>query len=397
MILQLRRYFDYAVFKFLCLCNFSFLVENKLREKVHLNPVYTLKLYRRLDIDSPFRKFLESALLLDVDNVKYDKFFLNYLETDIRSAFVFHNYILNYNRVLSAQTTLDKYFSHHGLVNVTKINESLPLYVDNLKARLVCERSIPNLKKVSVILTVYNEEALVINSLKSISNQTYVNFDIIIVDDASTDNTLSVITEFAKSCNVDIKIVSLKNNQGTYVCKNIGMLLSDGDILAFHDADDWSHPQKLERHMSLHDLSTDPVATISRHVRINEDGRFFSNKIYPLDRMCMISLIIDRKIFTELGFFRSRRFGSDSEYYSRIKNISNFDVFNLKYVLTFCAHKENSLTTGTDFGVREFGENNARIRFTNKWKTQHSLVQKSNSKLYVGFDHTKYNFDIICS
>ena len=89
--------------------------------------------------------------------------------------------------------------------------------------------------KVSVIIPVYNEERVIRECLKSLTKQTYKDMEVIVVDDGSTDSTLSVITDL-RFKNYDLRIYKQKH-VGPGVARNLGAKHASGEILVFVDAD----------------------------------------------------------------------------------------------------------------------------------------------------------------
>lgn len=94
---------------------------------------------------------------------------------------------------------------------------------------------------ISVIIPVFNGSQFISQTIDSVFKQTYTNIEIIIVDDGSTDNSVSLV----KSLSKDIKIVE-QNNKGAAAARNSGVDESKGEFIAFLDSDDIWHPQKLE-------------------------------------------------------------------------------------------------------------------------------------------------------
>lgn len=97
---------------------------------------------------------------------------------------------------------------------------------------------------VSIIIPTYNRAALIQNSIQSILNQTYNDFELIIVDDCSSDNTKDVVSQIKDE---RIKYIRLPENHGACYARNTGIEKSKGDIIAFHDSDDIWHLDKLEK------------------------------------------------------------------------------------------------------------------------------------------------------
>lgn len=98
--------------------------------------------------------------------------------------------------------------------------------------------------KISVVMPVYNREQYLKESIESILNQTFTDFEFIIVDDQSTDSSWQIIQEYAKK---DSRIIAIKNNgkKGCYSARNCGHRLAKGKYIAVMDSDDISLPERL--------------------------------------------------------------------------------------------------------------------------------------------------------
>jgi glycosyltransferase involved in cell wall biosynthesis len=90
---------------------------------------------------------------------------------------------------------------------------------------------------VSIITPVHNSEAYILETLKSVQNQLYTNWEHILVDDKSSDNSAAIIKEVAKK-DQRIKFIQLKENSGPAIARNKAIELAKGRYLAFLDADD---------------------------------------------------------------------------------------------------------------------------------------------------------------
>ena len=96
---------------------------------------------------------------------------------------------------------------------------------------------------VSVIIPVYNREKTIVRALRSVLNQTYANYEIIVVNDGSTDGSLSLIRSFVDD---RITVISLSENHGASFARNIGMTEAKGEYTALQDSDDEWLADKLE-------------------------------------------------------------------------------------------------------------------------------------------------------
>ena len=100
---------------------------------------------------------------------------------------------------------------------------------------------------ISVVIPLYNKERQIINTLKSVINQTFRDFEIVIVDDGSTDNSINLVKEFEDR---RITIIS-QVNQGVSVARNTGIEKAKYDYIAFLDADDEWEPFYLQTQVNL--------------------------------------------------------------------------------------------------------------------------------------------------
>lgn len=102
----------------------------------------------------------------------------------------------------------------------------------------------------------FNSELTIEESIQSILNQSYKNFELIIIDDCSSDKTLQIIEKYA-SQDDRIKILTQSKNQGVAMTRNLGIKISKGSIIAFCDSDDIWNFDKLKKQLPLlrsHDI-----------------------------------------------------------------------------------------------------------------------------------------------
>lgn len=108
--------------------------------------------------------------------------------------------------------------------------------------------------EISIIVTNYNHSQYIEGAVKSILNQTIKNYEIIIVDDKSTDGSISVIENLKKLDDRIVDPIYLPENKGKWFALNTAIAKSKGKLIALQDADDESHSERLER--QIHVLKT---------------------------------------------------------------------------------------------------------------------------------------------
>jgi len=104
--------------------------------------------------------------------------------------------------------------------------------------------------KVSVITPVYNSARYITNSIRSVQTQSYTNWEMLLVDDCSTDNSVELIKAF-ELADDRIKLIRLEKNSGPAVARNKAIEAATGRYIAFLDSDDVWLPEKLERQVSF--------------------------------------------------------------------------------------------------------------------------------------------------
>src|SRR5699024_6935331 len=101
---------------------------------------------------------------------------------------------------------------------------------------------------VSIVMPAYNSEEYIEEAVNSVINQTYKNWELIIVDDNSTDDTKRIVERIAER-DIRINYIKLNNNSGAAIARNTAINNSHGKYIAFLDSDDRWYPRKLERQL----------------------------------------------------------------------------------------------------------------------------------------------------
>jgi glycosyltransferase involved in cell wall biosynthesis len=137
--------------------------------------------------------------------------------------------------------------------------------------------------KVSVICLCFNHGDYVVESMTSVLNQTYQNYELIVVDDGSSDDSAEVIERFTSQY-PQIKFIRLANNQGVCKAFNIGLASSTGDFIIDLAADDLLLPQRLEKGIQTFDLLSDKYGVIFSDAEwIDKQGKhlYFHSAKFP--------------------------------------------------------------------------------------------------------------------
>ena len=200
---------------------------------------------------------------------------------------------------------------------------------------------------VSVIIPTYNHAIYLKKAINSILNQTYKNFEIIVIDDGSTDNTKDIMAEFK-----GVKYI-YQENAGLSAARNNSISFSSGEFLVFLDADDWLYPQALSIQIDYF-LSKPNLSLVSgSHIKIYVDeNKFFINSAADIKEDNFIKLLksnyishpaavmIRRKIF-EMYFFNTEfRSCQDYDLYLSIARNHNI-IHHSEIVSAYRLHSSN--------------------------------------------------------
>lgn len=240
--------------------------------------------------------------------------YLPYLEADLCNPFI---------DIPSADqrrwlTSINRIFESYGL-------EPLELVADSSQAPFDFIRSSPSSMVdqgplVSVVMTTFDPDQRMDIAVESILAQSWRNLELIIVDDGSADDGRAHVEKW-EGRDQRIRILQLPVNQGTYPARNAAIGAARGEFITFQDADDWSHPRRIERQVIPMLENERLVATRSTCARATEQ-LVFSWVGYRPTRFNASSLMfrVD-PIVKELGYFDNVRKAADTEYHRRIEAI----------------------------------------------------------------------------
>lgn len=133
-----------------------------------------------------------------------------------------------------------------------------------------------NLPKISFVVVSHNFEAYILDCLNSIKNQSYKNFEIVVVDDVSSDNTIQIIEDFIKNNqSIPIKFIKNTENVGQLASFLRGLSLVSGEFVSQIDGDDVLFEDYALVHIEAH-LNTSVALTSCQHVDIDENNTLHS-------------------------------------------------------------------------------------------------------------------------
>lgn len=140
---------------------------------------------------------------------------------------------------------------------------------------------------VSIITPNYNCEKFIVETIESVINQTYKNWEMIIIDDCSSDNSITIAINYTKK-DKRIKVIQNEKNMGAALCRNKAIEMAKGEFIAFLDSDDVWLPNKLQKQVAF---------------MINNDADFSFSEYYLMDENSK-SLFLTSKVIKRLTYNR---------------------------------------------------------------------------------------------
>jgi glycosyltransferase involved in cell wall biosynthesis len=192
---------------------------------------------------------------------------------------------------------------------------------------------------ISVVIPLYNKEQYIENTLQSVLSQTFIDYEIIIVNDGSSDNSLSLISKY----NLENLTIINQKNSGLSASRNKGFASAKGSVIAFLDADDIWYPDFLKTIKSLHDEF--PEANIfgtsyfekraanKLNINVNIEDKL-KNKSFIIEDFfkantkqfipCQSSVALKKKAFTTVPYNENITYHEDVDFY--LKYCADFKI-----------------------------------------------------------------------
>ena len=202
------------------------------------------------------------------------------------------------------------------------------LYYSRLKGLIVIKSRINSISpKISVVMSCYNAAAFIAEAMASILRQTFADFELILIDDGSTDKTLNIIRQYALK---DSRIVVIhKKNTGPADSRNAGILVARGEWIAILDSDDIALPTRLEDQISFFKISPDILLLGTGAIELDEHGKAIKTHCYPCQHHALCnSLMRSRRFFPHSSvMYRSdvvKRLGGYNTHFYRAQDMDMF-------------------------------------------------------------------------
>lgn len=210
---------------------------------------------------------------------------------------------------------------------------------------------------ISVVVPAYNAARFLAETLQSVLAQTYQNWELLIINDGSTDNTAEIAEQYRQH-DRRIRLYS-QPNQGVSAARNLGVELAQGELIAFLDADDRWLPEKLATHVGH--LAANPSIGVSfakvRYLRANGTPTSLIataslvdiqswDFIYANPTITTSNVVIRKEIFQQLrGFDPTMSYSEDMDLFFRILCNSSWKIEGIEPVLVEYRTQDNGLSS----------------------------------------------------
>lgn len=160
---------------------------------------------------------------------------------------------------------------------------------------------------VSVITPTYNSELFISETIDSVRSQTYTNWELIIVDDASTDKTVEILKKYA-AADARITYHVLETNSGAAIARNTAIEKALGSFIAFLDADDLWKPEKLSKQLKfMH--SKDISVCFSSYELMDEKGVSLGKMVKALPKLTYSKMLKSNYVGNLTGIYNAEKLG----------------------------------------------------------------------------------------
>jgi glycosyltransferase involved in cell wall biosynthesis len=152
--------------------------------------------------------------------------------------------------------------------------------------------------KASIVIPAYNASPFIQDTLNSVLNQTYTDFECIVVDDGSTDNTLDIVRGFSDS---RIFLIQQTNSGGPAKPRNAGLARAKGEYIFLFDADDIMCPTKIQDSVAALDVHTNADILFTNYSAIDTDGKIINSNY--LESYQSLWVLMPKKMETSKSIF----------------------------------------------------------------------------------------------
>lgn len=253
--------------------------------------------------------------------------------------------------------------------------------------------------KISVVMSVFNAAPFLAEAIESVLRQTFSNFEFIIIDDASLDNSYDLIQTYAIK-DKRIRVLRNQKNLGLGASLSLAIQASSGDYLARMDADDICLDDRFQKQLDFFDVHPEIKILSGDHILIDKYGEEFGNLIFPksssilrwnmlLGNGLIVSnsgVMMNKAFLLEIGGYGNYRAAQDFELWSRTFEFEPFPIANLPDTILY--YRQHPKTN-----TNQLNSLQEQIAVTTRKKTISKLLGQDVSEEVVNsYRHTRFDF-----
>jgi len=249
---------------------------------------------------------------------------------------------------------------------------------------------------VSVVIPTYNRAGYILDAIESVLAQTYADYEIIVVDDGSTDNTRQLLQPL-----IDAETIryAFQDSRGAPSARNLGIRLAQGEYVAFLDSDDLFLPEKLEKQVAF--LDSYPAAALvhAGYEKVSDSGKSLgyrdtskiSGRVYPqilLNWSVLIAtpcVLVRKNVLDEVGDFdEGLRWAEDLDLWRRIAQ--RYEIGVIPEILCQVRAHPGSASAGKTEAAPSF-ERYLRKAFADDPRLSRCFQRRALAKMYSNLSH----------
>ena len=267
--------------------------------------------------------------------------------------------------------------------------------------------------QVTVLVAAYNTADTLPTALRALQDQSWKNLQILVLDDCSPDPETSAVAQRFADEDPRIRVIRMEANGGAYVARNRGLDEATGRYVTLHDADDWSHPDKIETQVRFLEEHLDVIGCTTQQARATPDLGFtrWTGEGKFITANTSSFMFRREPVREKLGYWDTVRFAADSELIRRVRKVWGHDAVRHvdDAVYSFQRDSDSSMvadeTLGAStlpFGVRRqyletqllSHEDPLSLKYDNRPEARPFSVPKLMTAPNYGFDRTEH-YDVI--
>lgn len=265
----------------------------------------------------------------------------------VEKAFIKQEGITEYN--MATAEDFGDYLFRIGKLSEREYYQKKGLAVKILERQVTENRELEE-NLISIIMPSYNASAFIINSIASIQKQTYTRWELLIVDDCSSDNTVELI-ENISDCR--IRLFKNEKNYGAAISRNKALREAKGKWIAFLDSDDIWAPTKLEEQLTFMRKNAYSFTYTDYRIQLNGEwlpyictapNKVNKRKMYDYCYFSTITVMYDQ---SKVGLIQIADLKKNNDYAMWLKAVENVDCYRYPKCLSYYIKHEGSISSGS--------------------------------------------------